>query len=61
MGKPYLCGGTFFVLLLRAKKQATKKRNKALGGSDGLTAPNILLGLIRVANPQFEKPGGDSF
>jgi hypothetical protein len=34
---PYLCGGIFSALLLRARKQRSKARDKFLGGSDGLS------------------------
>lgn len=45
---PYLCGGTFFVLLLQARPPRRKARDKQKGGSDGLSNPDALTGLIKV-------------
>ena len=42
----YLCGGIFFFLLLQAKKQNCKSRNRNNNGSDNLTEPAVLQGLI---------------
>jgi hypothetical protein len=55
-----LCGGSFFVLLLQAKKQRTSARAKTGGDTDGLSDTDILLGLIRVANPKHRAPSKDS-
>lgn len=61
MTTPRLCGGTFFTLLLQAKKQRTSARQKALGKKDGLSNKDLFLGLIRIINPNFEEPAGNSF
>lgn len=45
---PHLCGGIFFDLLLEAKKDRRKARNKFQGGSDGLTAPNLYIALASI-------------
>ena len=47
-----LCGGTFFTLLLRARKQRIAARRNAEGESDGL---------LKVAFPNFVAPAGSSF
>lgn len=51
-----LCGGTFFVLLLRARKQRTAARQKAAGDRDGLSDQDVFEGLIKVAFPNFQPP-----
>lgn len=53
---PRLCGGTFFDLLLQAKKQRTSARKKASGDTDGLSDSDALLGLIHIANPEYQNP-----
>ena len=56
-----LCGGTFFVLLQQAKNQRTSARKKIGGDADGLSEPEMLTELIRVAYPEYEKAPMDSF
>lgn len=58
---PRLCGGTFFTLLLQAKKQRLKARDRDNGGSDGLSDTDMLIGLIRVAQPQYKEPAVSTF
>lgn len=58
---PRLCGGTFFVLLREAVKQRQKARNRMGGGSDGLKDTDLLLGLIRVVQPDFFEPPASTF
>ncbi|WP_055668219.1 NB-ARC domain-containing protein [Desnuesiella massiliensis] len=58
---PRLCGGTFYTLMLQAKKQRLKARDRCSGGSDGLSDGDVLLGLIRVAQPQFMEPAASTF
>lgn len=43
--KPRLCGGTFFVLLLRAKRTRAKKEIQKFGNG-GVTNPELLKSLI---------------
>lgn len=50
---PRLCCGTFFTLVLQARPQRTKARQHYKGDSDGLTDPEVLVGLIKVANPDY--------
>ncbi|WP_296557507.1 NACHT domain-containing protein [uncultured Acetobacterium sp.] len=56
-----LCGGTFFVLLQQAKKQRTSQRKKIGGDTDGLSEPEMLTQLIRVAYPEYKEATKDSF
>lgn len=41
---------------LQAKKQRTSARKKALGDTDGLSDTDALLGLIHIANPEYQNP-----
>lgn len=54
---PRLCGGTFFTLVLQALRPRMKTREHYKGDSDGLTDPEVLAGLIQVANPDYSDPG----
>lgn len=58
---PRLCGGTFLTLLLQAVKQRTKARQHIAGEHDNLSETDVLLGLIRVAYPEFIKPAESTF
>lgn len=52
---PVLCGGTFFLLVLDAIKDRTGVRERTEGGSDGLSEPNVLVGLYKIINPEVPK------
>ena len=59
---PMLCGGTFFSLVLEARKQRTSKRSQRASELDGLSQPETLAGLGRVVNPDYVEPKNkDSF
>ena len=45
---PYLCGGIFFGLILQARKNRAKARDKQKGGSDGLSDADVMKGLVYV-------------
>lgn len=57
---PRLCGGTFFTLVLQALRQRTKAREHYTGDSDGLSDPEVLVGLINVINPDYADPGKEN-
>ena len=57
---PRLCGGTFFVLLLREKRRSRTKKQLQNFGSDGLTNVALMEHLIRLFDNTFIKPSGDS-
>ena len=57
---PKLCGGTFFTLLLRARKQRTSKRKNAIGETDGLSQPGLLVELVKIIKPSFSPPNKDA-
>ena len=54
---PRLCGGTFFTLVLQALQQRLNAREHYDGDSDGLSDPEVLVGLIKVINPAYVDPG----
>ncbi len=51
-----LCGGTFFTLVLNARKQRMGVRDHYMGDKDGLSDPEVLLGLAKVMVPDFKTP-----
>ena len=54
---PRLCGGTFFTLVLQALRQRMNAREHYDGDSEGLSDPEVLVGLIKVINPAYSDPG----
>ncbi|MEL7608828.1 MAG: hypothetical protein AAGU74_04935 [Bacillota bacterium] len=54
--KQRLCGGTFFTLLLQARKPRKGVREHYMGESDGLSDPQTLIALIKVAVPDYSTP-----
>ena len=44
----YLCGGTFFCLLLEARKTRANARKRQNGTTDGLSDQDVLKGLIYI-------------
>lgn len=54
---PRLCGGTFFTLILQALRQRMNAREHYSGDSDGLSDPEVLVGLLKVINSAYEDPG----
>lgn len=55
-GYPRLCGGTFFTLLLQARKQRSKPREHRRGERDGLSDTDTLIGLIKIVSPDYCEP-----
>ena len=55
-----LCGGTFLVLLLQARKQRTAARRNLMREQDGLSDSECFEALIRVAFPDYISPAGRS-
>lgn len=58
---PRLCGGTMFTLVLEARKPRMTARDHYNSNSDGLSDPEVLTGLIQVANPDYTNPGKKEF
>lgn len=50
---PFLCGGTFFVLLLQARAARSKARDKLRGGEDGLKDPSVMSGLNYIITGSY--------
>lgn len=53
---PLLCGGTFFKLLLDARKQRAGIREHYAGKTDGLSDPKTLVALIQIFSPSYIAP-----
>ena len=51
-----LCGGTYFTLLLRARKQRMGVREHYQGMSDGMADPVLLMALAEIAMPDYRTP-----
>ena len=51
-----LCGGTFFTLLLEARKPRYGVREHYMGDTDGLSEPESLIGLAKIIVPDFKEP-----
>ncbi len=51
-----LCGGTFFTLLLQARKQRKVIRGRYENKRDNLSEPNVFAGMIRVVKPEYIEP-----
>ncbi len=51
-----LCGGTFFTLLLEDRKPRAGVREHYAGEKDGLSEPEVLIGLSKVVVPDFQEP-----
>ena len=51
-----LCGGTFFTLLLEDRKPRAGVREHYSGEKDGLSEPEVLIGLSKVLVPDFQEP-----
>lgn len=56
-----LTGGTFMVLLGKAKKPSTKARDSVEGKADGLNNQELLKALIRVFDPGYLEPAKPTF
>lgn len=54
--KQRLCGGTFFTLLLQARKPRTGVREHYMGTADGLSEPKMLVALAKVMTPDMQDP-----
>ena len=51
-----LCGGIFFILFLQARKPRKKAREHYAGEKDGLSEPEVLIGLSKVVVPDLPEP-----
>lgn len=53
---PRLCGGTFMTLVIQALLPRKKAREHYVGESDKLNDPDVLVGLIKIINPDYREP-----
>ena len=53
---PVLCGGTYFTLILEARRQRTSQRSRYEGEQDGLSQPDTLAGLGKVVYTEYIPP-----
>ena len=53
---PRLCGGTFFTLLLQARKQRARAREHRKGERDGLAETDVFAALIKIINSDYTGP-----
>lgn len=53
---PYLCGGTFFVLLTEAKRKGISRRQLRMGIQSRTNNREMLEALIRLLVPSFQQP-----
>lgn len=53
---PVLCGGTYFTLILEARRQRTSQRSRYKGEQDGLSQPDTLTGLGKVVYTEYTPP-----
>ena len=58
---PVLCGGTFLALILQSRKPTATRRQRTKGVSDTFREPDVLLGLVRIVQPDYIKPAGNTF
>ena len=54
--KQRLCGGTFFTLLLQARKPRKGIRQRYMSAKDGLSEPEMLIALAKIVQPDFSAP-----
>ena len=57
---PYLCRGTFFVLLLRSKRKSSSKKDLRIYGSDGCNNTALMTALIMMFDPKYQVLAGSS-
>ena len=58
---PYLCGGILFGLILQARKNRQKARNKLSGGGDGLSETDVMSGLVEIVTGEKVTAAGNTF
>ena len=54
-----LCGGTFFTLLLQARRQRVKPSGYRKVERDGLLETDMLIGLIKIFDPDYIEPADE--
>jgi hypothetical protein len=58
---PVLCGGTFLTLILQSRKPTASRRERTQGTLDIFREPDVLFGLIKIVQPDYIRPAGNTF
>ena len=58
---PVLCGGTFLTLILQSRKPTASRRQRIKGVTDIFREPDVLFELVRLVQPDYIRPAGDTF
>lgn len=58
---PILCGGTFFIQILESKRTTATRRQRTQSVFDAFHEQDVLLGLVKIVQPDYLKPAGDTF
>lgn len=61
MDYPVLCGGTFFTLLLQARKQRRQYRTYIKGKNEEYSDSNMFFELLKIVKPDYIEQPKDSF
>ena len=58
---PVLCGGTFLTLILQSRKPTASRRQRTQGITDIFREPDVLFELVKLVQPDYIRPAGDTF
>jgi len=58
---PVLCGGTFLTQILQSRKPTASRRQRTQGSTDIFREPDVLFGLVKIVQPDYIRPAGDTF
>ena len=58
---PVLCGGTFLTQILQSRKPTASRRQRTHGATDSFREPDVLFGLVKLVQPDYIRPAGDTF
>lgn len=61
MAHPVLCGGTFLTLILQSRKPTASRRERTQGTLDIFREPDVLFELIKIVQPDYIRPAGNTF
>ncbi len=56
-----LCGGIFFDIFLKARRQRRRVKKRFEGGTDGLSEPKLFSQLIKTVYPDYDEPTVSTF
>lgn len=58
---PILCGGTFLTQILQSRKPTASRRQRTQGTTEIFREPDVLFGLMKLVQPDYIKPAGETF